>query len=88
MNFDSVFQHRLLLFILLICWLSPFRSLGKGPVFHHLMLSDDSRLQNQLIKSISQSDHGRLWLLTDAGLLQYENNHFRQYSYPAYIHYP
>lgn len=64
---------------------------GKDSVqlqFQQLQLKDPLSLQSHLIKSMVEDELGYLWLVTDVGLLRYEQPAFRLFEKPNQLQYP
>ncbi|MEL7530140.1 MAG: PAS domain S-box protein, partial [Bacteroidota bacterium] len=56
--------------------------------YQQLQLKDPLSLQSHLIKSIAEDELGYLWLVTDAGLLRYDQPAFRLFEQPNQLEYP
>ncbi len=56
--------------------------------YQQLQLKDPLSLQSHLIKSVAKDEDGYLWLVTDAGLLRYDQPAFRLFEQPNQLEYP
>lgn len=91
MKESSVFPNRLLLILFLVFISVPCYKLGAKPLlptYQQLELKDLASLGENLIKSVIEDEQGFVWLLTDAGLLRYEQAEFRLFKRPTDLVYP
>ncbi|MFK7926521.1 MAG: ATP-binding protein [Bacteroidia bacterium] len=91
MKESSVFSNRLLLILFFAFILIPSSKLRANPLlpsYQQLELKNPTSLGENLIKSIIEDEQGSVWLLTDAGLLRYEQAEFRLFKRSADLVYP